>query len=500
MVKLMMGKKITNRRLFKGLLFTALAMSFQVQAKDRIEPNIVILFADDMGYADLSSYGNPYIRTPSIDRLATQGQRWTDFYVAAPVCSPSRGALMTGMLPVRSGLYGRRLGVMFPGDRHGIPDEQLTLAEALSQAGYHTGMFGKWHLGDTPENYPTRHGFDYWYGIPYSNDMDRVGGMSFDEVLRKDKEGKSDEVKQDFQVGRELFEAPESKYWNVPLYRSVKTDDGYKDELVERPVTQETLTKRLTDEALEFMRQSNDRPFLVYLPYSMPHLPIFRSKDFEGQSLRGRYGDAVEEIDWSVGAIRQALEQLGIADNTLIFFGSDNGPWQEASIDQSGSAGMLRGSKGSTWEGGVRIPGIFWGAGRVEPGIVSGIGTTMDVYATVLALAGVTLPEDIDGYDLRATLKSGGPSPRHELPYYSRGNLQAYRKGQWKLHLRDGVSRRDLSKPALFNLHEDPSEQQDVAEKYPHVVADLLVAIEAHRNSFEIKAPIFDMRIAELEY
>ena len=495
----MIGEKILKIGLFKALLFTVLALSGLVHAKGQTKPNIVILFADDMGYADPSSYGNPYIRTPSIDRLAAEGQRWTDFYVAAPVCSPSRGALMTGKLPVRTGLYGRQLGVMFPGDNHGIPAEEFTLAEALSQAGYRTGMFGKWHLGDSPENYPTRNGFDYWFGIPYSNDLDRVGGMSFDEVLQKDREGKSDEVKQDFLEGRKLFEDPKSKYWNVPLYRSVKTDHGYRDELVERPVTQETLTKRLTDETLEFMRQNKGEPFLVYLPYSMPHLPIFRSKAFEGTSLRGRYGDAVEEIDWSVGEIRQTLEKLGIADNTLVFFSSDNGPWQAVSIDQAGSAGMLRGSKGSTWEGGVRVPGIFWWAGQIETGVVSGIGTTMDVYATALALAGVTLPQDIDGHDLTETLRTGASSPRYELPYYSRGELQAYRKGPWKLHLRDGVTRKTLAKPALYNLHEDPSEQQDVADKYPDVVADLLAAIQAHSRTVDAKSPIFDKRITELE-
>lgn len=482
-----------------GLLLAVLCslLSFSVLASKAGQPNIVILFADDMGYADLGSYGNPYIRTPNLDRIAQEGQRWTDFYVSDPVCSPSRGSLLTGKLSVNSGLYGRQLGVMFPGDSHGIPDQELTLAEALRSAGYRTGMFGKWHLGDAPDNYPTRHGFDVWYGAPYSNDMDRVGGISIERVFQLRAEGRAEEASGNFAENHKLFEDPKSKYWNIPLYRSMRTANGFDDTLVERPIDQPNFTRRLTEEAIRFIEAGSGEPFLLYLPYAMPHLPVFASEVFAGKSLRGSYGDAVEEIDWSAGQIIEVLKRLGIEDNTLLLFTSDNGPWQQVSITGAGSAGVLRDSKGSTWEGGVRVPGIFWWPGQIKPGVVSEMGTTMDVYATALTLAGVRLPEGIDGYDLASTLKTQADSPRNELPYYSQGDLQAYRKGPWKLHLRDGRTRELLDKPVLYNLHEDLAEQQDVADEFPEVVAGLLEAIEAHRAGLDVKEPIFDRRLQD---
>lgn len=478
-------------------LFLTLLVHAAGAAAER-PPNIVILFADDLGYGDLGSYGNPYIRTPNLDRMAREGQRWTDFYVAAPVCSPSRGALMTGQLPVRSGLYGRRLNVMHPGDSSGIPEQLLTLPEALKSAGYRTGMFGKWHLGDAPENYPTRRGFDYWYGVPYSNDMDRVGARGVDELMRMLAEGRGDEAWAGYQETIALFDEPRSEYWNIPLYRSLREGDGVTDELVERPVQQPTFTRRLTEEAVGFMERNRDRPFLVYLPYSMPHLPLFRSEAFAGRSLRGRYGDTVEEIDWSAGRIRGALERLGIADNTLVFFSSDNGPWQRVSTTGAGTAGMLRGSKGTTYEGGVRVPGIFWWPGSIAPGTVSGMGSTLDLYTTVLALAGIDPPPGSDGIDLRETLRRGAPSPRDELAYYSQGVLTAYRKGRYKLYLADGSTREPLPAVELYDLREDIEEKADIAAERPGVVAELEQAIASHRKRLDVADPIFDRRLARL--
>lgn len=462
------------------------------------KPNIVILFTDDMGYADLGSYGNPYIRTPNLDQMAREGQRWTDFYVAAPVCSPSRGSLLTGQLSVRTGLYGRKLHVMHPGDSNGIPRDLVTLPEALKSAGYRTGMFGKWHLGDAPDNYPTRHGFDYWYGVPYSNDMDRVGAPDFDELMKMVAEGKGSQASSYFKETIRLFhDNPKSEYWNIPLYRSERRNGDFHDEIIQRPLHQPTFTQKLTEEAIAFIKQNKGSPFFAYVPYSMPHLPVFSSSAFEGKSLRGAYGDTVEEIDWSVGRILQTLKEQGLANNTLVLFTSDNGPWQLVSTTLAGSAGMLRGAKATTYEGGVRVPGIFWWPGKVKPGVVSDMGTTMDVYATALKLAGVDLPEQVDGLDLTTTLVDGAASPRDEFPYYYEGNLTAYRKGRYKLFLyADGQSKEPLDKPVLYDLHEDISEKVDIAETHPDVVKDLMASIEQHRQQVTIADPIFDRRLS----
>lgn len=475
----------------------AILAGFALPAQGERRPNIVILFADDLGYADLASYGNPYIRTPNLDDLAHQGQRWTDFYVAAPVCSPSRGALLTGQLSVKTGLYGRRLSVMHPKDSYGIPDRLVTIAEALKSAGYRTAMFGKWHLGDAPEHYPTRNGFDYWYGVPYSNDMDRVGSMDVDELMQAIAQGASEKLQRVYPQMLESFKHPEKFTWNIPLYRSERRGGDYHDELLERPIDQPTFTRRLTEEAVRFMKNNAQQPFLVYLPYSMPHLPVFASEAFDGKSLRGAYGDAVQEIDWSVGRIRSTLEQLGIAKHTLIFFSSDNGPWQEVSTFRAGSAGVLHGSKGTTWEGGVRVPGIFWWPGKIKPGVVSDIGSTLDVYATALRLAGVALPPGTDGIDLERSLFDGAPSPRNELPYYHKGYLKAYRKGRYKIVFFGGErSTTQIEQPLLFDLHQDIAEQQDISREQPEALQDLLQAVAKHRAQLTIAEPIFDLRLA----
>jgi len=484
----------------KLLLLTALlGVAVSVQAQSSTPPNIVILFADDMGYADLGSYGNPYIRTPILDTLAREGQRWTDFYVASPVCSPSRGALMTGQISVKSGLYGRMLHVMLPDDSHGIPEETMTLAEALKSAGYRTGIFGKWHLGDDPQNYPTRNGFDYWYGVPYSNDMDRVGSIDVNEAARALASGQTEKLAALRAESVKLFENPQSEYWNIPLYRSQKVHQEYRDELVERPIDQPTFTRRITEEAIRFIDENHEQPFFVYVPYSMPHLPVFASDAFDGKSLRGAYGDAVEEIDWSVGRIRETLENLGLAQNTLVFFSSDNGPWQAASTFGAGSAGMLRGNKGTVWEGGVRVPGIFWWPGHIKPGVVSDIGTTMDVFATALHLAKVPIPSDSDGFALTETLHHGAPGPRSEMPYYYKGHLKAYRKGKYKIVFfggeRNGTR---LQKPLLYDLHQDIAERADISEERPDVVEDLIRAVERHRKDVTVADPIFDRRLNRL--
>lgn len=472
----------------------------QLQAAEPTPPNIVILFADDLGYADLASYGHPYNRTPRLDALAAEGQRWTDFYVAAPVCSPSRGALLTGRLPVRTGLYGRKINVMFPGDTVGIPAAELTLAEALKAQGYATGMMGKWHLGDAKAAYPTRQGFDYWYGLPYSNDMDWVGEASFDEVLALLAQGKSDHLQKTFASRMAKYLDPKIEYWNVPLIRSVNNGQGFTDEIIQQPADQRTLTKRYTGEALRFIEQNKKQPFLLYVPYSMPHTPVFRSDDFVGKSLGGRYGDVIEELDWSVGQIVDKLEELQLAKNTLVIFSSDNGPWLPMQ-SHAGSAGMLRGGKGTTFEGGMRVPGIFWWPGTIEPGVISDIGSAMDLYATALALAGAKRTSPSDGYDLSDTLRTKAPGPRNTLAYYRSGELYALRKGQYKLHLitegsyQEPPERTEHENPVLYDLGSDPGEQFDISAQRPDVVKDLMQAVEQQRGAVIEKEPLFDQRL-----
>jgi len=491
-------------------LILASALALAVAAPSAVEaaarpagerPNIVILFADDLGYGDLGSYGHPYIRTPNLDALAAEGQRWTDFYVAAPVCSPSRGALLTGKLPNRTGLYGRQIGVFFPNAKGGMPHDERTLAEALQGVGYATAIIGKWHLGDAPEFLPTRHGFDYWYGLPYSNDMDWADGKNFDELIAMRLAGQGEELARISGARRGLYQDPKNEYWNVPLMRSRPDGDGYRDEILEQPVQQTEITKRHTEEALAFIERSRDQPFLLYVPYSMPHTPIFRSEAFAGRSLGGRYGDVIEELDWSVGAIAAKLRELGLAENTLLLFTSDNGPWLTMN-QHGGTAGLLRHGKGTTFEGGMRVPAVFSWPGKLEPGVVSEIGSAMDVYSTALALAGAEPTPDVDGLDLSQTLLSGAASPREEMAYYRQGELRAYRHGNFKLHLitegayRQPPARTVHEQPVLYNLTNDPAEQFDVADEHPEVVAEILERIEAHRSGMIEQPPLFDLPLA----
>jgi arylsulfatase A len=477
--------------------------------EEKGKPNIVILFADDLGYGDLASYGHPSVRTPNLDILAREGQRWTDFYVAAPVCSPSRGALLTGKLPNRTGLYGRQINVLFPNDTAGMPAREFTLAEALKQQGYATAIIGKWHLGDALDVYPTRHGFDYWYGLPYSNDMDWVDEMTSTELMALAAQGKMIELQEEITARLTKYFDPKFEYWNVPLIRSEKHNNTYTDEVLERPVDQRTLTRRYTEEAIDFIERSKARPFLLYLPYTMPHAPIFRSDAFIGKSLVGRYGDVLEELDWSVGEIVSKLKELNLDRNTLVVFTSDNGPWLLMK-QHGGTAGILKQGKGTTFEGGMRVPAIFWWPGAVKPGTRSGIGSTLDIYTTVLSLAGagplsgsnrLDLTDMFDGFDLTDTLLNETPSPRNVMAYYRSGELRAFRKGPYKLHLiTEGAFQQPPAKtvhhePLLYHLGDDPGERFDIAAQNPSVVADLMQAIKRHRFDMIEQPPIFDQRL-----
>lgn len=403
-------------------------------------PNIVIIFADDLGYGDLSSYGHPTIRTPRLDRMAQEGIKLTSFYVASPACSPSRYALLTGRYPVRSDI----IWALGPDEERGIAASEVTLAEALKARGYRTAAVGKWHLGARPGFFPTEHGFDSYYGLLYSNDMMPPW------------------------VGTER---------PLELWRDTVP--------VEHPVDQSTLTERYTEEAVAFIRASRDTPFFLYLAHSMPHVPLHTSERFQGQSEGGLYGDVIETIDWSTGRILDALEEEGLADHTLVIFTSDNGPWNEMPERMfsegkiqpwdAGSAGPLRGSKAMIWEGGVRVPFIARWLGRIPAGQVSSeLATTMDLYTTVIGVAGGAVPRDrpVDGQNILPLLKGAAGSPRDDFFYCYPDRLQAVRDGEWKLVIR----RTDPQGPAmleLYNMRTDPYERFTVAQSHPEVVERL---------------------------
>ena len=429
--------------------------------------NFVIVYADDLGYGDLSCYGNPTIRTPHLDRMADEGIRFTQFYSASSVCTPSRAALLTGRLPVRSGMCSDKRRVLFPDSGGGIPDSEITLAEALKELGYSTGCFGKWHLGHLPQFLPTNNGFDTYFGIPYSNDMDRLNDVG--------------------PKGRAAFLDPKIEYWNVPLIENL--------EEVERPADQTTITRRYTEKAVEFIQANKFKPFFVYLPHSLPHVPLFRGKDFEGKSERGLYGDVIEEIDWSVGQILQTLRNEGLDKNTAVFFSSDNGPWLIFD-EHGGTAGLLRNGKGCTWEGGMREPAIAWCPGRFKSGEVSfELASTMDLFSTCIKLAGGEIPDDriIDGVDISPVLMGTGPSPREDMFYYRGTELMAVRVGPWKAHYFTqeayGPESRKRDKhdpPLLFNLHHDPSERFDVNDEHPEVLEKIQEVVDKHEALLKV--------------
>ena len=445
-----------------------------IRAQRAAAPNIVIILADDLGYGDLGAFGSPNIRTPRLDAMAAEGQKWTNFYVQ-PVCSPSRAALLTGRLPIRSGMYGVAQGtapkVLRDNAAQGLPLDEITIAEVLKPKGYATAILGKWHLGSLPEFLPNRQGFDYWFGLPFSHDMRMTAprGTGYNSAAYYD---------------------PKPEYWDVPLMRN--------GTVIERPVDHTTLTKRYTEEAVRFIDANKEHPFFLYFAHSMPHIPLARSADYVGHSAAGTYGDVIEEIDWSAGQVLDALRQAGIERNTLVVFTSDNGPWLPFKT-HGGLAGPLKEGKGTTWEGGVRTPAIFWWPGTVRPAVVTDMGSAMDLFVTAAKLGGAEPPADraIDGVDLRPAF-SGGRSPRQLLFYYWDNELRAIRKGNYKAHFitsgayGEGEPRTVHNPPLLFNLADDPGERFDVAAKHPDVVADLAKEAATHRATVTPGKPLFD--------
>ncbi|THH40492.1 sulfatase family protein [Neolewinella litorea] len=445
------------------LLFPLLCCFSGLSAQDKSgPPNFVVIFTDDLGYGDLSSYGHPTIRTPRLDEMGREGQRWTNFYVAANVCTPSRAALLTGRYPVRSGMSSDRHRVLFPNSTGGLPASEITLAEQLKSAGYATAAIGKWHLGHLPQYLPTAHGFDTYFGIPYSNDMDLSSPLPYHEFWRQSHDS----------IRVENF--------NVPLLRDTL--------VVEQPADQRTITRRYTQEAMDFIKSHAGGPFFVYLAHNLPHVPLFASDDFLGSSERGLYGDVVEEIDDGVGRILDLLRAEGLAENTIVVFTSDNGPWRSYGLD-GGSPGPFRAGKGTTWEGGHRVPAVFWGPGRIAPGTVRSMGSTLDLFTTFSALAGVALPDDriIDGLDLSPTLLQGHDSPRQEMIFYRGQTPYAMRLGQYKAHfITEGAygqfgEREVHEPPLLYHLGYDPGETTDIAPQHPEVIQQIAERLDQHR-------------------
>lgn len=422
-------------------------------------PNFVIIFTDDQGYADVGCFGAEDFETPNLDRMATEGVRFTDFYVAQAVCSASRAALLAGCYPNRIGI----LHALGPQSKHGIHENEMTIAEVLKQRGYATAIYGKWHLGHHPMFLPARHGFDDYFGLPYSNDM-----------------------------WPKHPEHPEN-YPELPLIEGEKT--------IEYNPDQSMLTTWYTERALKFIEQNKDRPFFLYVPHSMPHVPLHVSDKFKGKSKQGMYGDVIMEIDWSVGQILSTLRRLGLDERTLVVFTSDNGPWLSYG-DHAGSARPLREGKATVWEGGVRVPCIMrWSSKIPANSVCKESAMTIDLLPTIAKRANVKLPQHkIDGLDIWPLI-SGAPaakSPHAALYFYWGKNLQAIRSGKWKLHFphdyrtlegRSGgtggmpvkynQTKTDL---ALFDLENDIGEQHNVSAEHPDIVERLMTLADKIRD------------------
>jgi arylsulfatase A len=451
-----------------ALITLALATALVAAAQQTQKPNFIVIFADDQGWADLGAYGHPDIRTPNIDRMASEGVRFTSFY-AAPFCGPSRAALMTGSYPPRASLAFNH----GPKQTTGIHPNEITVAELLKTQGYATQMIGKWHLGDAPQFLPHRNGFDHWFGIPFSNDMWRYHPVM---PIREPEDERMVSAREraeftGFAGKGHYYDLEKGQGFPHPL--PLMNDD----EVVELDADQRKLTTLYTEKALEFIESSKDGPFFLYLPHAMPHVPLFVSNKGWGRSLRGRYGDVIEEIDWSVGQILDKLDELGIDDNTMVVYTSDNGPWLQYGID-AGSAGPFNRGKATTWEGGMRVPGIFRMKGKIPAGrVTSAVAANMDILPTFAALAGAKLPTDrvLDGRDLWPLLSGKTEQSPHEYFYFFAGSgrdrpprLEAIRRGRYKLRLDS-----EFGPVALYDLYADAGEKFDIKERHPEVLEKL---------------------------
>ncbi len=405
-------------------------------------PNILLINCDDLGYGDLQCYGSERNDTPHLDRLASEGMRFTDFYMASPVCSASRAAMMTGCYSQRIGFANCQ--VLFPGQAEGLNPKESTIAKQLKQVGYKTKIIGKWHCGDQPEFLPTNHGFDEYFGIPYSNDMGR--------------------------------QAPRKHHPPLPLLRN--------DEVIQEQPDQRGITERYVDEALQFMRKNRDEPCFLYVAHMYVHVPLFIPKQFLEVSRNGAYGGAVACIDWAMAALDAELERLGLKEDTLVIFTSDNG---SRARDEGGSNLPLRGTKAQTWEGGQRVPCIMRWPGRIDSGTTcSSMASSIDLFATIAELTGAPLPKDtkLDSLSLVDTLLEGKATKRNVFAYYKNATLEAVRKGDWKLHFcKTGWQSDDENMSGLYNLREDIGEASNLYAEHPDIVADIEKEAEGFRQA-----------------
>lgn len=454
-----------------SLLFVFAAVTGSLTAQESRLPNLVVIFIDDMAYADIGPFGGK-IPTPNLGRMAKEGRRFTDFSVATAVCSASRAALLTGC-------YHRRVGIsgaLGPRAKHGLHEREVTLAEICKQKGYATACYGKWHLGHHPKFLPANHGFDEFYGLPYSNDMwpQHPAYAHLPTAAERRKKG----------------------YPDLPLIEGIKVVDASVS-----GEDQEQLTTQYTERAVQFIAKNKEQPFFCYVPHSMVHVPLFVSDKFRGKSDHGLFGDVVMEIDWSVGQILDAIKKADIDNNTLVVFTSDNGPWLSYG-DHAGSSGPYREGKGTMFEGGIREPTIMRWPGRIPAGTCEQFASTIDLLPTFAKLIGAKLPEHkIDGHDIAPLMfaEEGASSPHQAfLNYYAGGQLQAIRDPRWKLHFPHRY-RTMAGKPGgtkgspkpysqgsigleLFDLDEDPGETTNVADKHPDVVARLQKLADAARE------------------
>ena len=430
-------------------------------------PNLILIFADDQGYGDLSCFGSTKIKTPNIDRIAEKGRKFTNFMVASPVCTPSRAALLTGCYPKRVGMHKH---VLFPGSTKGLNPSEHTLADHFKAMNYATACFGKWHLGHHKEVLPTANGFDTYYGIPYSNDMNHP-----------DNKGKPKGGPEGMDL---LWKDPESTLtkWRTPLVLD--------EEIIELPVDQRTITRRCTQKTIDFIKENKDSPFFIYLPHSMPHIPLYVPDEIRDPNPMNAYVNTIQHIDSEVGRILQTLDELNLTSNTFIIYTTDNGPWL-GFRHHGGSAGSLRDGKGTTFEGGQRVPCVMSGPG-IPPGtICDELMSSIDLLPTFAAITGKPLPQKvkIDGLDATALLMGNGNPPRNEFLYYtSRGELEGIRQGKWKLLVKKQKKSKEKYEVMLFDLLEDLSEKNNLSIQNPKLVERLSfrmkeIDAEIERNS-----------------
>ena len=472
-------------KFFHSILAMGLASFVAPVTAEEDKPNFIVINIDDLGYADIGPFGSTLNRTPNLDRMAKEGRKLTSYY-AAPVCSPSRASLMTGSYPKRALPIPH---VLFPSAAVGLNPDEVTIAEVLREAGYRTGCIGKWHLGDQPDFLPTSQGFDYYLGIPYSNDMGTAA-----EGTKSDLGAPIPDTTENAAKAKAAMEDPETglkgmRQPPLPLVENEKVVGRVKQD------EHQAIVATYTDAAVKFVRENAEKPFFLYLPHSAVHFPLYPGKDWVGKSGNGLYGDWVEEVDWSVGRILDTVRELGIGERTLVMFTSDNGGTPR------GTNGALRGHKGSTWEGGVRAPTIVWWPGTIPAGTSSdGITGMHDVLPTFASLAGGKLPVGrmLDGMDASGVWLGKDGAQGHEVFHYFRGfELQAIRRGPWKLHFGTAVASTAKGKGgnsarpvglALFNLDSDPGETTNVVEANPEVVKELQALAEAMDADLGVKA------------